>query len=128
MSNKLYDIVASRARKRCEYCHTPEEPCGYKFHVEHIIPKSKSDKLENLALCCAPCNLHKSNKTEKDGIRLFNPRKDLWSEHFYWDKDYTFILGKTEIGKVTISVLKMNNPRLVRARKHWKLSGIDYTS
>ena len=130
MSDKLYDVVASRAKYRCEYCHSPEEPCGYKFHVEHIIPKSKGggDELENLALCCAPCNLHKSNKEELDGVRFFHPRKDSWDEHFCWNEDYTLISGKTETGKATISALNMNSPRLVRARKHWKLGSINYMS
>ncbi|MBM3237329.1 HNH endonuclease [Candidatus Poribacteria bacterium] len=125
MRDKLYRKVAKRARHKCEYCHAPEAPCGYKFHVEHIIPRSKegSDDLSNLALCCAPCNLHKSNNIEKGTVRFFHPRQDSWEAHFTWNDDYTIVIGKTKMGQITIEALQMNSPRAIQARKSWILSG-----
>ena len=54
--------VRSRANNTCEYCqlHQDDSPLA-SLHVEHIIPKTHggSDDLENLALACIDCNLHK---------------------------------------------------------------------
>ncbi len=125
MRDELYRNVAKRAQQKCEYCHAPEAPCGYKFHVEHIIPRSQggSDDLSNLALCCAACNLHKSSNTEREGVRFFHPRQDSWDDYFTWNDDYTTIIGNTEIGQITIKALQMNSPRAIQARKRWILSG-----
>jgi hypothetical protein len=37
---------------------------------------------------------------------LFNPRTDIWEEHF--ESDGARILGITAIGRATVSVLGMN--------------------
>jgi hypothetical protein len=39
-------------------------------------------------------------------LRLFNPRRDCWSDHFAWNGPY--LVGKTDIGTVTIDVLAIN--------------------
>ncbi len=54
--------VRKRAGNACEYCrlHQDDSPLAV-LHIEHIIPKihGGSDDLNNLALACIDCNLHK---------------------------------------------------------------------
>lgn len=49
---QLREKVERRARWRCEYCHAPQRVSGYRFHLEHIIPKFHrgADSLSNRAL------------------------------------------------------------------------------
>lgn len=51
--------------------------------------------------------------------RLFNPRRQIWSEHFEFSENKSEISGKTACGRVTVSALKMNNKRAVKMRKLW---------
>ena len=54
--------VRRRAGNRCEYCHLHQDDSPLAvLHVEHIGPKCHggNDSLENLALACSDCNLHK---------------------------------------------------------------------
>jgi len=46
---------------------------------------------------------------------LFNPRCDLWIEHFVWNGPQLNAL--TQIGRVTIAVLLINDPEVVAMRK-----------
>ena len=88
--NARYTRVALRAQKRCEYCHAPEEVFNFAFEVEHLFPQSRggSDELDNLALSCYACNRFKSDfvtgfdEVIQQDVALFNPRRDLWEEHF----------------------------------------------
>ena len=108
-------LVRERAGNRCEYCqlHQDDSPLAT-LHVEHIIPKkhSGSDDINNLALACIDCNLHKgSNLTgidpETDEVtELFHPRRHRWMDHFVLKGIY--IIGKTAIGRTTVRVLSMN--------------------
>ena len=58
------DIVRKRANYRCEYCglHEDQSPLAA-LHIEHILPRKHggTDHLENLALACIDCNLHKGS-------------------------------------------------------------------
>jgi hypothetical protein len=98
------------------------------MHVEHIDP-SGGDDPENLCLSCSSCNLIKSTATSArdtetgEDISLFNPRLQKWQEHFEWVDSGLRLRGKTAVGRVTIVRLKMNQPRLLRARKNWIVSG-----
>ncbi len=120
-----------RAGKLCEYCQSPLEFSSDPFSIEHIFPTSKggTDDLGNLALACQGCNVHKSTKTEAfDAISqttatFYNPRKDVWNEHFVWSEDFTEIIGKTAKGRVTIKVLKLNRQRVMNLRKVLILAG-----
>lgn len=108
--------VRKRAGNACEYCrlHQDDSPLAV-LHIEHIIPKihGGSDDLNNLALACVDCNLHKgTNLTGIDSqtdavIQLFHPRRHAWDEHFDWQGIY--LIGKTAIGRTTIRVLAMNS-------------------
>ncbi len=85
------------------------------LHVEHIIPKihGGTDDLDNLALACIDCNLHKGpNLTGIDPqtrrvTELFHPRRHRWEDHFATKGLY--MVGKTAIGRTTIRVLNMNS-------------------
>lgn len=111
--------VRKRAKYLCEYCHADELWQFVLFTIDHIIPVSKEgkDELENLALACFHCNRYKSNKQFVNNIKVFNPRKMSWNEHFSWSEDYLQILHQTEIGQVTIESLQMNRPRIIQIRK-----------
>ena len=50
-------------------------------------------------------------------VPLFNPRQDVWKNHFQWNEDYTMILGLTATGRATVDLLKMNRLGLVNIRK-----------
>src|SRR5438876_11654203 len=73
--------VQERAGYRCEYCqlHQEDSPLAV-LHVEHIIPRihGGTDDLDNLALACIDCNLHKGpNLTgvdpETGAVRTVSP-------------------------------------------------------
>ena len=90
MKAALVRLIWRRAQGRCEYCHTPDGFVPGSFAVEHIVPRSKGGPttLANLALSCPACNGHKYNKVEgsepltDQRVRLFNPRTQVWAEHF----------------------------------------------
>jgi hypothetical protein len=123
MDANLRAAVRERAADCCEYCHRVQaESPLIAFHVEHIIPRKHGgrDRLENLALACPDCNLHKgSNLTGIDpdsGLitRLFDPRIQVWDEHFIWEG--LRIVGQTAIGRTTVRVLELNSPVRLRLR------------
>jgi hypothetical protein len=115
--------VRDRAHNACEYCHLHQEDSPLAaLHVEHIIPKvhGGTDDLENLALACIDCNLHKG--TNLTGIdpqtgqlkQLFHPRRQHWDEHFELHEGC--LVGKTPIGRTTIRVLDMNSDDQISIR------------
>ena len=116
-------LAEDRARQRCEYCRMHQSLQGASFHIEHIIPTSRggSDNLDNLALACPSCNLHKSDRTEEVDpssnatVPLFNPRTDSWTDHFQWD-GYR-IVGVSAIGRASVSVLDLNHLRRLLIRQ-----------
>lgn len=115
MDAALRNYVQERAGNRCEYCHMgqDDEPF-YRFHIEHIIPRQHggTDDLTNLALACHSCNLHKGpNLTGLDPLTaqivpLFDPRRQVWTEHF--TQQGAMITGLTPTGRTTVNLLKMN--------------------
>jgi hypothetical protein len=132
ISKKIRKLVFLRAKSRCEYCQCRSDVAPETFEVEHIVPTSKggSNESENLALSCRGCNSRKSVKTfvydpvSKVKVDLFNPRKDLWKNHFEWTADFLQITSKTEKGKITIEALKLNRPGLINIRRLMVLGGI----
>ena len=101
-------FVKQRAAERCEYCRMSQETTPFfAFHVEHIRAQQHTadDSLENLALACPHCNFHKGpNLTSIDPItgdviELFNPRLQVWEDHFTVED--ARIIGRTPTGRVT---------------------------
>ncbi|MGH9873801.1 MAG: HNH endonuclease [Pyrinomonadaceae bacterium] len=115
--------VRERAQNVCEYCHLHQEDSPLAaLHVEHIIPRvhGGNDDMDNLALACIDCNLHKG--TNLTGIdpetnettQLFHPRRQSWEDHFEWQGIY--LAGKTGTGRTTVRVLKINSEDQVALR------------
>lgn len=108
----------------CEYCKNQQGYSTAPFSVEHILALSKqgSNDLENLALSCPACNAHKYTKQTaldpltRNVVPLFNPRTQIWEEHFVWDETLTRILGLTPTGRATVKCLKMNRIESVNLR------------
>jgi hypothetical protein len=95
------------------------------FSVEHIIPRKRGGPTEqdNLALSCSGCNGHKYDKIEGfDSIRqdwapLYNPRLDVWRDHFVWDEHFERLIGLTPTGQATIETLHLNREGVVNLRR-----------
>jgi hypothetical protein len=115
--------VRERARHRCEYCRLSQARQHATFHVDHVWPTIESGPttLENLALSCVSCSLRKGRRTTapdpEDGeiARLFNPRTDVWAEHFEI-ADGFLIAGKTPVGRATVAALRLNHTLAVEIR------------
>jgi hypothetical protein len=56
-------------------------------------------------------------------VKLFNPRKQVWSDHFEWIDGGTRILGLTAVGRATVAALQLNREALVISRKKWVSAG-----
>lgn len=120
--------VYTRADGCCEYCRTCEANTGQTMQVDHIDPDG-GDELENLCLACWNCNNHKRQATHDldpetaEPVPLFNPRTQLWDEHFAWAGGAIYVRGLTPTGRATVARLKMNRPALVIARSRWVEAG-----
>lgn len=116
-------FVAQRAGNVCEYCLIAEEDSFFRHQIEHIISLKHggSSEPENLALSCVFCNSNKgsdiSSLVESGGeiVRFFNPRIDRWSEHFRLDGG--IIVAVTDIGSVTVKILKFNADERIMERE-----------
>jgi hypothetical protein len=56
-------------------------------------------------------------------VPLFNPRIQVWSQHFAWQRNGQIIHGLTPTGRATVERLRMNLPRIVEARAIWVRAG-----
>jgi hypothetical protein len=116
------DLVRRRADDRCEYCLLPQEHSGLTHHIEHIVARQHggSDAIENLALACQRCNLHKGpnltgiDPTTGETAALFHPRRDQWNDHFEFEG--MRVKGVTAMGRTTVAVLAMNDTRRIELR------------
>jgi hypothetical protein len=125
-------VVAERDAGRCEYCHAPEQAFNFPFEVDHILPQARdgSDTMENLALACDSCNTFKSVTVtgwDSEGQRtsqLFNPRVDVWGEHFRYEPESNIVVAQTSTGRVTLTRLRINSEYQRRARAHWNRIGL----
>lgn len=125
----LRKLVIRRAENRCEYCQLSQKGQEATFHVDHIFPVASGGETtaENLALACVSCSLRKGakeaafdRKTEKQ-VKIFHPRKDVWSEHFEWQQ--TIVKGKTAKGRATIELLNLNRRLILAIREEEILLG-----
>jgi hypothetical protein len=119
MEAALRKAVWDRARSTCEYCRMPQRFDCATFEVEHVIPEKRGGLtvLENLALACFFCNRFKgpnlSGIDPESGliVTLFDPRRDLWPQHFLWEG--AALRGLTQRGRATIVVMRINDaPRM----------------
>lgn len=119
----LRKFVYERAANRCEYCLIPESVALVSHQIDHIFAEKHGGltESENLALACSICNKHKgSDLTSLDPetgeiIPLFNPRKDVWRQHFLLvEANFVPLTAKA---RVTVQLLKMNTPERINERK-----------
>ena len=70
-------------------------------------------------------NLFKSNHVEaadnetRTTVRLLDPRRDHWDDHFHVDADKGLIIGITPVGRATVERLKMNSSTQRTAPFQW---------
>ena len=116
--------VRERADDRCEYCQLRQEHAQlWRHQIEHIIPRKHrgTDDLDNLAWACVRCNLSKSSNLSGidadtgQTVALYNPRKQIWWEHFAYEG--AEIIGLTPTGRATVAVLNMNESRRFQLRQ-----------
>ena len=112
--------VARRAEHCCEYCRIHEADSGYSHQVDHVLSRKHggSSEIDNLAYACFLCNRHKGSDIAsldpqtRQIVRLFNPRKDQWGDHFQIDG--AMLQALSGVARVTIQLLRVNAPeRLV---------------
>lgn len=127
MSKALYTRLRQELGLRCGYCRTSSAITGERHTIEHLIPTARggSSEEENLWISCRRCNGAKGTQVDaidpESGQRapLFNPRTQVWKEHFIWSSDGTLIVGLTPDGRATVAALKMNHLDIVKARRLW---------
>lgn len=130
VSKSMRSSVIKRAKGCCEYCQTQED-IVVDLEVEHIFPTSKGglSTLENLCYSCGSCNRFKSDFTHavdpetSEDVSLYNPRTQLWHDHFMWSEDGLIIIGLTSVGRATIKRLNMNKSGYINARRYWVAAG-----
>jgi hypothetical protein len=72
------------------------------------------DHPDNLVAACSSCNRAKwdlvSAEDPATGIQqpIFNPRRQVWGDHFSWANGYHSIVGLTPIGRATVKQLQFN--------------------
>jgi hypothetical protein len=60
-----------------------------------------------------------------DHAPLFNPRTQVWSDHFEWSMQSPVVLsGKTPTGRATIVALQMNHPDVLVVRTLLRRLGV----
>lgn len=127
MDQSRRESVRVRAGNRCEYCQLSQAQSPFaKLQIEHVRPRQHggNSEIENLALACIDCNLHKGpNIAGIDGdteqlTPLFDPRKDRWEDHFKWWG--IRIIGISPIGRVTVTVMDMNSDERLEVRLAWR--------
>lgn len=128
ISASLRRRVAERARYRCGYCQTRQDIVGMPMEIDHIVPQALGGPTieDSLWLACSLCNAHKGDRlvafdpVSGQAVRLFDPARQRWSEHFTWTDDGgTRTIGLTPIGRATAAVTNPNRLSIVRARRRW---------
>ncbi|MGE0883396.1 MAG: HNH endonuclease [Blastocatellales bacterium] len=121
--DQLRRLVIERALGCCEFClihqdHTPEP-----HHIDHLLAIKHNGKTEapNLALACARCNRFKGSDlaaidpADGNPVLLFNPRTQVWQEHFAFEG--VLIVGLTPSGRATVELLRMNDQSVLAHRR-----------
>ena len=135
--------VLARANYRCEYCLIWQDDYYDYFQIDHIrsIKHGGLTVLSNLAYCCPDCNrykgtdlgscpecnLHKGSDlgtflgSDTHFTRFFNPRTDLWQDHF--EAFEGALYPKTAIAEATIKIFQLNDPDRVIIRQELVMDG-----
>src|SRR5262245_48839080 len=99
----LRRLVRQRAGNRCEYCGLGQDELPLiVFHVDHVISRQHGggDDADNLCESCHWCNFNKGPNlatiVDSQLVALFNPRTQIWAEHFVMRTD--LVVGLTPTG------------------------------
>lgn len=122
VSGSLRLTIRQRAQGRCEYCLIHEENLLFAHEPDHIIAAQHGGATiaENLALACVDCNRRKGpnlssiDPNSSEVVRLFNPRRDVWSEHLAIEG--ARVTGLIPTGRDTVFLLQMNSEERIRLR------------
>lgn len=117
--------VIERAGNRCEYCLVRQELAAAAHQIDHVVAEEHGGPttLENLALSCMLCNRRKgSDLSSVDPataqiVPLFNPRTQVWSDHFRLEGSR--IVGLTPEGRATVELLQLNAYERLLERHEW---------
>lgn len=123
ISTSLREEVTLRAGNRCEYCGLSQLGQEATFHIDHVIPRAAGGPTtaDNLALARVSCSLRKwakqtaTDPDSGDEVLLFNPRTQVWAEHFCWEVER--IVPLTAIGRATVAALALNRPIILAIRQ-----------
>lgn len=119
---RLRRLVLKRAGERCEYCGLSQAGQEATFHIDHVLPRAAGGRTtpDNLALACVSCSLRKeARRSAPDpltgrSVRIFNPRRQRWRDHFRWDG--TLVVPLTATGRATAAALQMNRQLILAIR------------
>lgn len=128
ISVELRRQVVARADHLCEYCLIHVDDTFFGCEVDHIISEKHGGPTElgNLSYACLFCNRNKGSDVGsivpplESGVfsRFFNPRLDLWAEHFVLDpSDSVTIRSLTPIGEVTARIFAFNSEERLMERR-----------
>jgi hypothetical protein len=114
ISAELRRLAVVRADGLCEYCLIHEDDTFFGCEIDHIISEKHGGLTvaENLAYACLACNRNKGPDLGSiwgptgSLVRFFNPRLDMWSDHF--SLDGAVIRPLTPIGSVTDRIFGFN--------------------
>ena len=112
-----------QAARSCEYCLIHEDDTFFGCQIDHVIAEKHGGEtiLENLALACTICNRAKGSDIAtlvySKLVRLYNPRLDVWQEHFAFAPDNITIEARTTVGQGTIQLLGLNSSERLLERK-----------
>ncbi len=120
---RIRQEVSKRANYKCEYCLLPEEFASHSFEIDHILSSKHGGltTLENLALACLECNRHKGTDIASyDDLTgnltaFFNPRTQIWTEHFQIQN--ADIIGLTPEARVIVKILQLNSEERIEQRQ-----------
>ena len=120
----LRQFVIERAAGRCEYCRFPQDVSFLSFEIDHVISEKHggATAAENLALACVFCNSFKGtdlgslDPATGQLTAFFNPRTHAWDDHFRIEEDGN-LQPHTPEGRVTVAILRMNDPERVLERQ-----------
>ena len=123
----LRERLLALAGYRCGYCRSSQRVMGVRLILDHLIPRARggTDEETNLWPCCQPCNGFKQARTQARDpltgmiVPFFNPRRQLWPEHFAWEYGGRLVVGLTAVGRATVAALQLNRDELVEARALW---------
>lgn len=117
-------LVYESASGGCEYCLMPEQLSLISFAIDHIIAEKHGGQTQsdNLALSCPLCNRYKGSDIASLDPQtghlcaLYNPRLDIWIEHFVFSSSALFSLLSAK-GRVTSKILKLNQTERIVERR-----------